>query len=202
MKSQESKKADPAAPARVEAPRRFDRPEPMEAAPEAPTRHGALDAARRFGHSFASVLAVPPGTPAPVQARLALQAADANRILRPSGSGSPLPEETRRRMESGFGADFSDVRTHVGDEAPSIGAVAYTRGSNIHFAPGKYDPSSSEGQKLLAHELTHVVQQRAGRVPVPSGPGLPINDSPALEREADLLGKRALSQPVPKREEE
>ena len=201
MKSQDTKKAAPVAPARADAPRLFDRPDPAALGNDAAGLEGAVETARRLGHSFAAMLPVPPGTPAPVQARLVMQPAAADRVLRPSGSGAPLPEETRRRMESGFGADFSDVRTHVGSEAPSIGAVAYTRGSNIHFAPGRYNPASSEGQKLLAHELTHVVQQRAGRVPVPSGPGLPINDSPALEREADALGAKALSAPTPKEEE-
>lgn len=201
MKSQDSKKADPVAPARGDAPRLFDRAEPLGFAPEAPDLDDAVEVAQRFGHSFAAISPVAPGTPEPVQARFAMQPAAANRILRPTGGGSPLPEETRQRMESGFGTDFADVRTHVGSEAPSIGALAYTRGSNIHFAPGQYNPSSSGGQKLLAHELTHVVQQRAGRVPVPSGPGLPINDSPALEREADVLGNKALSKPASKKDE-
>ena len=201
MKSQQSKNADPVAPVPAQAPRRFARREPDVGDRQAADLDGAVQRARRFGHSFAALLPVPPGTPEPVQAKIALQPAAAGRVLRPSGSGAPLPDETRQRMEAGFGADFSDVRTHVGSEAPSIGAVAYTRGSNIHFAPGSYKPSSSAGQKLLAHELTHVVQQRAGRVPVPSGPGLPINDDPALEREADVMGSRALSKPAPKREE-
>lgn len=196
MKSQESRKADGPAPARSPAGRGFGAPQPVHVEP------GAEAASGPRGHSFAAIAALPPGAAVPLQPRLAVQPAAADRVLRPPGSGRPLPDETRRRMEAGFGADFSDVRTHVGAEAPSIGAVAYTRGSNIHFAPGRYNPSSAEGQRLLAHELTHVVQQRAGRVPVPPGPGLPINDDPALESEADALGRRALAAPAPRREEE
>ena len=66
-------------------------------------------------------------------------------------------------MESALGANFSDVRIHVGPEASAIGAIAFTWGSDIHFAPGQYNPHTPHGQSLLGHELTHVVQQRAGR---------------------------------------
>ncbi len=64
-------------------------------------------------------------------------------------------------------------------------------GQDLHFAPGKYSPASSHGQELIGHELAHVVQQRAGRVAVPQGKGAPINADPALEAEADQLGKKA-----------
>ncbi len=59
-------------------------------------------------------------------------------------------------------ADFSQVRIHEGSHVVGIGAVAYADGSNIHFASGEYNPHSAEGRQLLAHELAHVVQQRAG----------------------------------------
>ncbi len=78
------------------------------------------------------------------------------------GAGSPLEAGTRAQMEGAFGADFSDVRVHEGAQAESIGARAFAQGSDIHFAPGQYDPQSAEGQELLGHELAHVVQQRAG----------------------------------------
>ena len=62
-------------------------------------------------------------------------------------------------------ADFSDVRIHANSaKAPAVGAVAYTQGSDIHFAPGSYSPNSNSGRSLLGHELTHVVQQAQGRV--------------------------------------
>ena len=79
------------------------------------------------------------------------------------GGGSPLPAATRAFFEPRFGADFSHVRVHTGSRADatakSINAKAFTVGADIAFAGGHYSPSSQEGQRLLAHELTHVVQQ-------------------------------------------
>jgi hypothetical protein len=105
--------------------------------------------------------------------------------------GRPLPESMRERMEVSFGHDFSSVRIHEGPQAEGLGATAYTQGQDIHFAPGKYRPSSHEGRQLIGHELTHVVQQRAGRVAVPQGKGAPINAEPHLEAEADHAGAKA-----------
>ena len=80
--------------------------------------------------------------------------------IRSSGGGRPLDDGVRRRMEHGFGADFSSVRIHANSALPpTIAADAFTVGRSIHFADGQYDPSNSAGQRLLAHELTHVVQQ-------------------------------------------
>ena len=80
------------------------------------------------------------------------------------GGGSPLDESARRNLEPSFGADFSDVRVHTDSSADSLNravkAEAFTTGSDIFFRGGSYNPASSQGQKLLAHELTHVVQQR------------------------------------------
>ncbi|MEM1310333.1 MAG: DUF4157 domain-containing protein [Cyanobacteria bacterium P01_H01_bin.153] len=109
----------------------------------------------------------------------------------PEGAGSALPPPIQKKMEAAFGTNFSDVRIHETAKAESIGAAAYTQGTNIYFAPGQYDPSSIGGQSLLGHELTHVVQQRAGRVTVPGGSGVPINADPSLEAEADRLGAQA-----------
>lgn len=82
------------------------------------------------------------------------------------GGGAPLPAATRARFEPHFGADFSRVRVHTGVRADStakaISAKAFTVGSDIAFAGGHYSPESHEGQHLLAHELTHVVQQDPG----------------------------------------
>ncbi|MCH8310005.1 MAG: DUF4157 domain-containing protein, partial [Chloroflexi bacterium] len=105
--------------------------------------------------------------------------------------GSQLHPAVRRHMETAFRADFSDVRIHQGPEAESMGAVAYTRGKDIHFAPGQYDPATPSGQKVIGHELAHVVQQRAGRVAMPHGQGTLINKDINLEAEADLMGAKA-----------
>jgi hypothetical protein len=82
------------------------------------------------------------------------------------GGGAPLPGATRAFFEPRFGADFSHVRVHTGGRADAtaqaISAKAFTVGSDIVFAGGEYSPESHEGQHLLAHELTHVVQQDAG----------------------------------------
>lgn len=81
-----------------------------------------------------------------------------------SGKGAPLPESVRSTLEPRFGHDFGSVRTHTGPEAAAaadaIGARAFTVGDDIFFAGGQFRPSSAQGQRLLAHELTHTVQQR------------------------------------------
>ena len=86
------------------------------------------------------------------------------------GSGEPLDPATRSSFEPGFGADFSSVRIHsdgkAGKSARDLNARAYTVGSDVVFAEGEYQPHTSEGKRLLAHELAHVVQQGAGAGPV------------------------------------
>jgi Domain of unknown function (DUF4157) len=82
------------------------------------------------------------------------------------GSGSSLDKNTQPFMESRFGADFSSVRIHTGSESiqmnKELNAKAFTVGNNIYFNQGGYQPNSPEGKQLLAHELTHVVQQGNG----------------------------------------
>jgi hypothetical protein len=72
-------------------------------------------------------------------------------------------------MEAALSADFSGVRVHEDHGATMLGVRAFTQGSEIHFAPGAYAPHSAAGQTLLGHELSHVVQQRQGRVQVAQG---------------------------------
>ena len=80
-----------------------------------------------------------------------------------SAAGKPLDGSTRRFMESRFGHDFSTVRVHASEtaarSAQAVHALAYTVGHNVVFGRGQYAPGSSAGRRLLAHELTHVVQQ-------------------------------------------
>jgi hypothetical protein len=111
--------------------------------------------------------------------------------LQPKSGGQLIPDKVRAKMETAFGMDFSDVRVHVGQEASSIGAIAYTWGTNIHFAPGQYNPHTIQGQKLLGHELWHVVQQKSGRVSNPFGGGVAVVQDHALEAEADRMGIKA-----------
>lgn len=107
------------------------------------------------------------------------------------GGGSLLPAPVQAKMEDAFATDFSDVRVHQGPQASQLGALAYTQGSDLCFAPGQYDPHSESGQRLIGHELAHVVQQRNGRVEVPQGKDSPVNSDPGLEAEADAAGDRA-----------
>jgi hypothetical protein len=108
-----------------------------------------------------------------------------------AAGGQPLPDPLRRKMESFFNTSFADVRVHIGPQASSIGALAFTHGSNLHFAPGYYNPMTSQGQQLLGHELTHVVQQRAGRVKNPFGRGVAVVHDRTMEAEAERMGRRA-----------
>lgn len=130
-----------------------------------------------------------------------------------SGGGAPLPTETRADMESRFGQDFSDVRVHTDtaahESAKSVNAQAYTVGSNIVFQRDTYDPGSDAGRHMLAHELTHVVQQRNGPVDgTDAGGGVQVSDpSDRFEREAvahadHVMSAPAAAAPVQRQEEE
>lgn len=95
----------------------------------------------------------------------------AGEIARSSG-GRPLPARTLARMERGFGASFEHVRIHPDSELPrKVAADAFTFGSHVHFAPGRFDPGTRAGERLLAHELTHVVQQGHAVARHVCGPG-------------------------------
>jgi hypothetical protein len=119
-----------------------------------------------------------------------------------SGGGQPLEEPVRADMEGRLGHSFSDVRVHTGDaahtSAASVNAHAYTVGSNIVFQRDKYDPGSDTGRTMLAHELTHVVQQRSGPVDgTATGTGVRVSDpSDRFEREAAANAERAMSAPA------
>jgi len=86
-----------------------------------------------------------------------------SRVDKARGSGQPLTDDVREPMERAFGADFSGVRTHTDAEADmlskQLSARAFTTGRDVFFREGEYSPGSDSGRKLIAHELTHVVQQ-------------------------------------------
>ena len=119
-----------------------------------------------------------------------------------SGGGSPLAPDVRDEMQARLGHDFSDVKVHTDSQAHesarSVNAHAYTVGSSVVFQRDKYDPSSTEGKTMLAHELTHVVQQRSGPVDGTSaGGGIKISDpSDRFEREASANADRVMSADV------
>jgi hypothetical protein len=114
-----------------------------------------------------------------------------------SGGGQPLDQETRSDMESRFGTNFGDVRVHTGEaargSAAAVHAQAYTVGSDIVLAGG-YEPGSAQGRHLLAHELTHVVQQRSGPVDgTDAGGGVAVSDpGDRFEREASAVADSVL----------
>lgn len=99
--------------------------------------------------------------------------------------GRPLPDGVRARMEAAFGTDLSDVTVREDGEAGDMDAAAFTRGTEISFAHGVWEPDSPAGIEVLGHELAHVLQQRAGRVP-----GSGVTEDPALEAEAHEAGDR------------
>ncbi len=96
-----------------------------------------------------------------------------------------MPDNLKSRVENFSGLDMSDVRVHFNSAKPaSVQAHAYTQGSNIHVAPGQ--------EKHLPHEAWHVAQQKQGRVqPTTEVAGMPVNDNPSLENEADVMGAKA-----------
>ncbi len=111
-----------------------------------------------------------------------------SRLSSTKGGGSPLPDQTRSSMESSFGADFSGVRVHTNAGSvkmnQELGAQAFTHGSDIYFNSGKYSPGSTEGQRLLGHELTHVVQQGGGHA------GHMQQKEKSIQREAEDAAKK------------
>ncbi len=96
------------------------------------------------------------------------------------GSGQPMPTATQQFMGNGFGTDFSHVKIHTDNRAVQmnrqLNAKAFTNGSDIYFNQGQYNPQSTAGKHLLAHELTHVVQQKG------------ISNS--IQRYTDVAGER------------
>ncbi|MEZ4868518.1 MAG: DUF4157 domain-containing protein [Caldilineaceae bacterium] len=126
-----------------------------------------------------------------------LDEATAGRINGARGGGQALDTSVQTKMGESMGADFSGVRVHTGSEAhqlnEQLSAKAFTTGSDIFFREGAYSPQSSSGQELLAHELTHVVQQSTGAVSGGaggSGSGMTVNaPGDRFEQEADSVAK-------------
>ena len=125
----------------------------------------------------------------------------------PDGGGAPLSRDVRARMEPALGADLSSVRVHTGGEssaaAEELSARAFTTGSDVHFRAGEFAPGTREGDRLLAHELTHVVQgqksgvqrkaEHEGDGGAEAGAAVSHPDEPA-EKEADAVGDQVADQ--------
>lgn len=104
------------------------------------------------------------------------------------GNNTGLPDNLKAGVENLSGIDMSDVRVHYNSDKPAgVGALAYTQGTDIHVAPGQ--------EKHLAHEAWHVVQQAQGRVQptMQMKVGVNVNDDMSLEKEADVLGGKAVN---------
>lgn len=140
---------------------------------------------------------VPGGLTRPVAGARRVQQTAGNGAMRavmtgaplPGSNGAPLPPALRQEMETAFDASFEDVRVHrdaaASESARSVAAKAYTSGKHVYFARDRYAPDTSEGKRLLAHELAHVIQQsRGGRQPEMRAP------SSSLEDDADLAARR------------
>lgn len=123
--------------------------------------------------------------------------------LERAGQGEPLPEPVRREMEARLGADFRHVRVHTdavaARAADALHASAFTLGTDIFFAAGAYAPVEESGQRLLVHELTHVIQSQQGRVPVSNGPEV-SRPTDGLEQEATAAYDRTAARHQPQNE--
>ncbi|MCE7983078.1 MAG: DUF4157 domain-containing protein [Caldilinea sp. CFX5] len=124
----------------------------------------------------------------------------ANRINHARGSGQALDGAVQAKMGESMSQDFSHVRVHTGSESHALNeqlnAKAFTTGSDIFFRDGAYSPQSSSGQELIAHELTHVVQQGSGAVGG-SVSAMQVNaPGDRFEQEADAVSKAVTSTPT------
>jgi hypothetical protein len=126
----------------------------------------------------------------------------AARVNALQSGGEPLSKQTREFFEPRFGQDFGDVRVHAGamaaDSARAVSARAYTIGRDVVFGSREYSPQTHDGRRLLAHELTHVVQQRGDRrtiqrqsAPEPAAPAAPPKPkaAPCTETEQEVITK-------------
>jgi len=113
------------------------------------------------------------------------------RIKAERGGGHPLSDNTRGPMEQSFGADFSGVRVHTDSEADAlnkqISAKAFTSGQDVFFRENEYSPGSDSGRELIAHELTHVVQQTGGQK-VQSKTGIEQSTTPLVRLRRRIKG--------------
>jgi hypothetical protein len=175
------------------------RPVPAMSAPPsfmAGNRGGPALQRHACGHGAQGAHAHPGGLAAAARAGLQRPANPGHSAVDPAhiglarSGGQPLPRVLLAKMEAAFAADFSKVRVHIGPQAQRIGALAFTTGNDLYFAPGQYQPDNLRGQQLIGHELAHVIQQRQGRVRG-SGGGVTIVQDRALEAEADRLGMLA-----------
>lgn len=153
-----------------------------------PDLHGLASLQQRIGNQAVQRLVQRSG-----EGPAELDEETVGRINRERSGGGPLNSGMSDQMGAAMGRDYSGVRAHTSPESDDLnrqlGAKAFTTGQDIFFREGAYDPHSSDGQELIAHELTHVAQQSSGAVGG-SGGKLTVNaPGDAFEQEADAVSK-------------
>lgn len=190
----------------------FSRPQQInrQSAPLKKSSEPAVDwmAAMRKGVWGNNTLTPSPSKPISSQPQMLMRQSDGqppaaspqleSRLQRAKASGSPLADDTRTEMEDAFSSDFSGVHIHTGQEAASLnqslGARAFTHGSDIFFNHGEYQPQSTQGKHLLAHELTHTLQQGQGIQRAAHSPTVQTKQTtPDLQRVAAADGQSTVS---------
>ena len=131
----------------------FAEPVSESAAPGKGSRTAGMTVQRKATADIGAGAGAPPPAPA---------GGDDPFSLHLKGDAAPLEQSTRGAMESSFGTSFGDVRVHADSPQASGSTQAFTQGSDVHFAPGQYQPGTSGGNWLIAHELAHVVQRSGG----------------------------------------
>lgn len=163
-----------------------------EASPEAGAQvHGLLQSPE-WGEASAGIISRYETSSEPTHAHLAIE------LIRRS-RGQRLPTDVAARLSAALGVDISDAVIHTdsaaAQAAQSVNAYAFATGRDVFFAAGQYKPGTREGDELLLHELTHVVQHEEGRIPgAMGGQGLRVSSpSDSHEREAVTMAKEGLS---------
>jgi hypothetical protein len=133
-----------------------------------------------------------------------LDDATAGRINQARGGGQPLDTAVQKQMGAAMGHDFSGVNVHTGSESNELNrdlsARAFTSGQDVFFRQGDYDPGSDSGRELIAHELTHVVQQSTGAVT--GGQKMTVNPPGDVhEQEADSVAQQVAQRQLAEEDE-
>jgi hypothetical protein len=169
---------------------------PDPARPDGEASDGARQVVSGSTHSLARMTILPPVESAAGPAGGPLSPETSGRIEAARGDGAALDAGTRASMEGAFGTSFANVRIHADGEADtlnhSVGARAFTTGSDIFFRQGTFQPDTDTGRHLLAHELTHVVQQQGSSVGGPMTVGAVDDRS---EQEADAAAASVARSP-------
>jgi hypothetical protein len=186
-----------ATPARDAAGQTANRPH-VEATAQSPAGRSLLRLQRSHGNRYVQRLLML-ARAAEGEARLTPETEES--IHRSRGGGQALDENVRGKMESAIGADFGGVRVHTDARADklsrAVNARAFTVGRDVYFREGAYQPGSSSGRELLAHELTHVVQQSGSQGTTGGGVQRQLSVSQPgdkYEREADQVAQAVIHQ--------